>query len=130
MDKLFVDKLFISFNTSTVVLYLLAMEYNESPFSTIYIFSSSKLSPGIISCCPNDKLFVVKLFVVFRALTVIPYLFAIPYRVSPLFTMYVLPFDGISGVGIFISGNLSFCPIDRLFVDKLFNVFNSLTFVL
>jgi len=66
---------------------LFAIEYKESPDLTIYILSSLTLSPGIINCCPIDKLLLDKLFVDLSSLTVIPYLLAISYNVSPLLTM-------------------------------------------
>lgn len=75
-------------------------------------------------------MFVVKLFVVFKSVTDMSYLLAIEYNVSPLFTMYVFSLFGVVGVIILLSGIFSCCPIDKLFVDKLFSVFNSFTVVL
>ena len=48
-------RLFILFSSSTVVLYLLAMEYKESPFFTVYVDSGNN-ALGIFSNCPVDRI--------------------------------------------------------------------------
>ena len=82
----------------------------------------------VISVWPTDMMLVFRLFNSFMLFTVVLYLFAIEYRVSPGFTIYVFVVVGdsiYSIVGIF---NIWF--IDKLSFIKLFNSFILFTVVL
>ena len=72
---------------STVVPNLLAIPYNVSPFSTIYVDTSGKVSSEISNVCPMVKVFEVRLFSLLMVSTVVPNLFAILYSVSPRLTV-------------------------------------------
>ena len=78
-------KLLILFSSSTVVLYLVAIEYKESPFLTVYVVSGNN-SLGIFSNCPVDRILDVKLLILFSSSTVVLLAAAMEYRVSPFLT--------------------------------------------
>lgn len=84
--RILLVKLLILFSSSTVVLYLLAIEYKESPFFTIYVDSGNN-ALGIFSNCPVDRILDVKLLILFNSSTVVLLAAAIEYKVSPFLTM-------------------------------------------
>ena len=84
--RILLVKLLILFSSSTVVLYLLAMEYKESPFFTVYVDSGNN-ALGIFSYCPVDRILDVRLFAFFNSSTVVLLAIAIEYKVSPFLTM-------------------------------------------
>ncbi len=95
---------------STVVLNFLAMEYRLSPFFTIYILLVLGADglvgtifevAGIFNFWPICKLVFGKLFNIIMAEAVVLYLLAMEYRLSPLFTVYVVA----TGV-VFVSGGI------------------------
>ena len=127
IDKMFDDRLFSSFKLSTVVLNLLAMEYNVSPFCTIYFDVDVVL--GISRVWPTESKLVVRLFSSFNSSTVMLLVLAIEYNVSPLFTVYVC----LLVVSVSITspdGINNIWPIDKVFDVKLFNCFKLSTVVL
>ena len=65
IDNKLVVRLFKSFILSMVVLYLLAIEYKESPFFTMYVDSGNN-ALGIFSNCPVDRILDVRLFSFFN----------------------------------------------------------------
>lgn len=56
------------------------------------------LDDGIFKTVPIDRLFVIRLFKVFSCDTVVLYLFAIEYRVSPFCTVYIFSLFIVGGV--------------------------------
>lgn len=86
IDRLFDVRLFASFRSSTVIPYLFAILYKESPLFTVYVFSGTN-GLGILSNCPTDNMFDVKLFIFFNSSTVVPLSLAIEYKESPFFTI-------------------------------------------
>lgn len=86
IDNKLVVRLFKSFILSMVVLYLLAIEYKESPFFTMYVDSGNN-ALGIFSNCPVDRILDVRLFAFFNSSTVVLLAAAIEYKVSPFLTM-------------------------------------------
>ena len=111
MDNVLLVKLFSSFRISTVVLLSDAILYRVSPFWTVYIFCDvSPDAVGSFRVWPIVSALVDRLFNVFKTDTVVLYLFAIWYRVSPDLTVYV---DGVSLVvggvyGIFLYSRIDF----------------------
>lgn len=108
----------------TVVLKLRAIRHKLSPALTTYIVGDAcTFEAGIKSCWPIDNILLVKLFKFFIASTVVPYLFAIAYNVSPALTIYVWLVDGCA-LGI------SNCwPTLNKSLDKPFKVLIAFTVV-
>ena len=86
--KILLVKLLALFNSSTVTPYVLATPYNVSPNFTVYVpscFGSSILSDdGNNNCLPTVNKSLIKPFNLLISLTVVLYLLAIPYKLSPL----------------------------------------------
>ena len=79
---------FASFNSFTEIPYFFAMEYRESPRSTIYLINSLfGVWPGIVKVCPTFNIVPVKLFSFTKFSTGILYDLAIEYKVSLCFTV-------------------------------------------
>ena len=112
--KVLLVKLLSFFISSTVVLYLLAIAYNVSPDFTVYVLVVVLVCEGIFKTWPILRVLLVKLFNDFILSTVVLYLFAIPYRVSPLFTVYVFVL-----VSSFSVGTFNICPTANESVVKL-----------
>ena len=85
--------------------------------------SSSVVSTGSFNTWPMDRIFVVNLFNSFNLSTVVLYFFAMEYKESPFWTVYVV--SGVNGLG-----NFSNCPMDNVFDVRLFIFFISSTVVL
>ena len=80
-------KLFNFFILSTVVLFLFAIEYRVSPAFIVYVIDSVGISiisvDGSNILLPIVNVSVVRLFNSFILFTVVLFLLAIEYRVSP-----------------------------------------------
>lgn len=83
---------------------------------------------GIFNCWFIDKVLVVRLFCCFNFSTVVLYFFAIEYKVSPDFTVYVVNVVGISIISV--SGNRSTWPMVSVLLVRLFSFFKISTVVL
>ena len=93
----------------------------------VVVFVSNISVDGISIIWPIDKLLVVKLFNCFNCSTVVLYFLAIAYKVYPLWIIY---FCGVVISINSVDGNFNICPIEIVFVVKLFNCFNFWTVVL
>ena len=73
-----------------VVLYSLAIEYKLSPLFTVYVVMSLVVD-GSLSLSPIFSVLLVKLFNLLISSTVVLFDNAIEYKLSPFFTIYVIP---------------------------------------